>query len=238
MEKTYINANDLATILGTYKSTIYYIMHPEKKMQVAQKKATKENRETNIESRSLNVDFIKYNNSIKIDIDEFLEEHKISKNFQFVGKSFLDRMLIDTDMTTLPDYLTTKQVKAVTSLSNYKIIKLRDLIDTKIEINLNYPPSSKGRFQYLYNKNELIHYLQCNGMQLNSEKKIKFTKQFFTAKEVVDYLKINYGINKSVSTIYRRIIITKEIPAIRFGYMLKIPILEFTMLDLHSIFGT
>lgn len=239
MVNNYITANDLATILDTYKSTVYYTMHPSKKHKIASIKALKENRKLGNKICIQNyTNYLKNNKNILINIDELINKHKVSKNFKFKGSSFLERMKYTIDINSFPEYLSTKQVKIITGFSNYKIIKLRN--DNSIKfvnfVDENYPINSKGRTQFLYYKESLMEYLKNNNITINDNTKIKISKQFYSPKEVQEYLESQYNIKKSLSTIYRRILITKEIPAIRFGYMLKIPILEFKELDLKKIF--
>lgn len=241
MKKYTITAKELSIILGIQRSTMYYIMYPEKKEALAIKKAQKENRSSvNQKYPQTKINYEKELRLIKIDIDHFVNEHKISKSFRFEGESFLDRMIISFDADEYPNLLSTKELKELTNLSTYQIKKIRELNLVKYSIieNTTYPIYSKNRYQYMYDKSSLLNYLNSINHTLKPVIKYNITKQFYSAKEFRDYLKEEHGIETSISTIYRRILVTKEIPAIRIGSMLKIPILELKRLDFSTIFST
>lgn len=246
MDKKLINLYELSIILDTQKSTMYYITHPEKKKAVALKKAEKENRilkEDNIHTEKLNI--TKECKEYIIDIDKFLNEHKIY-NFKFqnetADKSFLDRMLVKKiiNINDYPEYISTNLVKEAIDITNYELQKLRqkNLIKYKIIENAKYPVGSSGRNQYLYDKNSIIEYYKNNNIKLTPICKTNYniSKQFYTIKEIQEYLLNKYNTEVSISTIYRRIAQSNEIPAIKLATMIRIPILEFNKLNLDNIF--
>lgn len=252
MRKKYITAKNLADILGVPKSTIYLIMNPEKKKKVAVKKAKKEGRPLGekkfalFQEKHSKIEFKKENGYIKIDIDNFLENHKMFdfkfKN-EYNNESFLDRMHIKEkpSLEDYPDYLQTSEIKELTGFSTYKLKRLREQneIEYKVIEDKRYSPNAPGRMQYRYSKQSLQEYAKKHNIMLTPYKKDipKYTKQFYTVKEVQDYIKRVYNKEISNLTVYRRINNTKQIPAIRIGTMIKIPILEFQELDLKSIFN-
>lgn len=130
-----------------------------------------------------------------------------------------------------PEWLTTKELRQIVNYSQTKLKSLRDneLIYYKTITDERYKPNAKGRIQYLYSRDSIIKYLENNEEKtlLQNRKSYIFEKQFITPKEVKKYIADKYNCDISLTTIYRNINL-KEVPAIKIGSMIKIPILEFT----------
>ena len=139
-----------------------------------------------------------------------------------------------------PEKLTTRIVKDLTGLTSAKLNTIRNnnLMQFEKVENLNYPPHLKGRLSYVYYKDSLIKYAEKNNIELkNNTSTYEISKQFYTPNEVQKYISDTYNKNISIPTIYRRIRETKQIPAVKIGTSLRIPILEFKNLPLIDIFN-
>ena len=81
--KNYVRAIELAKILDISKSSMYFLIHPEQKKKVAIKKALKEKRKLGkknfvmLSKKRNNINFIRDNGNVLIEIDDFLNNHKI-----------------------------------------------------------------------------------------------------------------------------------------------------------------
>ena len=249
--KNYVRAIELAKILDISKSSMYFLIHPEQKKKVAIKKALKEKRKLGkknfvmLSKKRNNINFIRDNGNVLIEIDDFLNNHKIY-NFKFINElsneSFLKRIEVTKvkSLDDYDDYISTSQFRDITGFTNYQIKKLRESgeIQYKQIIDERYPVNATGRTQYLYDKRSIIEYIKSKNIDIKTEKEIvyEFTKQFYSANEIQDYLYCKYEKNVSKLTIYRRITQSNEIPGIRIGSMIKVPILEFNQLQLKEIF--
>lgn len=251
MDKHYVTAKQLSSILGVTKSSIYLIMHPEKKEKVAIEKAKKENRKLGkkkfvmYKEQHGKINYVKENRNVLIDIDHFLNTHKMF-NFKFINEinreSFLKRMEITEEVTIneYPKELQTKDLKEILGVSTYKIKTLREsnILKYRVVEDERYPIHSLGRKQYIYTKKSLLEYIKIHDIKLKPIQRTyyKFDAQFYTVKEIQQYILKQYDFKIHTQTVYRRINDTKEIPAIRIGTLIKVPILEFKQLDLKYIF--
>lgn len=249
-KKRYITAKELSLILDVSKAFVYLTMYPEKKFEIALSKAKKENREMNIKDiddykEKHEIEFIKDNKNVLIDIDQFLDNHKVF-DFKFIneleGVSFLERLKVfkTCNINDFPSLLKTSQVFEIADISRYELNKLRsnNLIKYKIVENPNYPKTSKGYIQYLYDRDSIVRYCNANNIDICKKEPVYcFSKQFYNIHEVIDYIESKYEKKISKNTVYRRISDTHEIPAIRVGTTIRIPIIEFEMLDHRKIFN-
>ncbi len=176
-----------------------------------------------------------------IDIDKLLLANKLN-NFKFLFEddktSFLTRMQNKISIDDYPDELRTKDIVEITGFPKAKIFYMRthNQLDYKTIQDQRYMLDSLGRKQYVYSKQSLIEYLNKHNKKAYNFN-IKFTQQFYTTREAITYIKKRLNITISLKTLYRYIHEYGEIPAIKIGGIIRIPILEFESLNLKIIFS-
>lgn len=180
------------------------------------------------------------NGKHEIDLDTLLLKSKISNfkfSFELDNTSFVSRMIKPIHEDDLPSILRTKDIIELTGFSKYKIsyIRKKELIKYNVIEDNRYNKNAKGRLQYLYDKESFLNYVKDHKIKLKNVDTI-FTKQFYSTKDTLHYL-FNYKKIKVSQRTLHRYIYKNLIPAIKIGETIRIPILEFTNLNIESIFS-
>lgn len=158
----------------------------------------------------------------RIDIDSFLINHKVN-NFKFIYEStnysFSDRLKDNLEsLSEKEGNLTARQVCKVLNINNYKLYLLRQ--NKKIQAN------KVNLTRYKYTATHLKDYIKAENL-ITQSYIYKYSKQFYSPKEVVEILKERFNLSVSLKTVYRYIYDYNKIPCVKIGGNLKIPILEF-----------
>lgn len=227
----YLTTNDIAKILDVHAMTIYFYIHPEKSNNYLKK--LNENYES--------VDHIKYtkkNKHIIIDINEVINEYKVY-DFTFINEGNFENRLkvLNRDIINKKgEYIKTSDVVKYIGMTKQMLITRieKGQIKYKIKENKDFPEGSKGRKQYLYDKNDCIACVPKNKSKLN-DYTIIASKQFFKIKEVIQFMKDVYNYETNTNTIRRRIT-KKSIEGIMINKTIRIPILEFINLSHDVVF--
>ena len=212
MEKRRVNVKELSIILDTGETTLY--PHISKKYKSKK-------------------DFI-------IDIDELFLKSKLN-NFRFMFEddktSFLTRMQRKISIEDYPEELRTKDIIEITGFSKAKIFYMRthEKIKYCFIRDPRYSALSKGNTQYIYSKQSLIEYLDMHHKPTYNFE-IQFIKQFYTTNEAIKYIMERINKKISLKTLYRYIHEYGEVPAIKIGGIIRIPILEFESINIEKVF--
>jgi len=215
-------------------------MNPEKKHKIAVDKARRENREVvgtkhfrHFKQEHGELKYKKIKGRIVIDIDDFIDRHKLF-NFNIIDPPFSNRLYIKKEIndTDLPLHLTKAFLHTHYSMNAYQVKKMREsgLVKHHKEIIKNVEA-------YVYSREDVIKYADLYHFMFNGEI-IELTNEpmFYKVEDIQEKIRIDFNISVDLSTINRKITETKEIPAVRVGTLLRIPIQEFNELEIENVF--
>jgi len=150
----------------------------------------------------------------KIDFDKFLIDNKTYNflfDFEIKNTSFSDRLIA----YNFPDTIDAKMARNILNLNDYELRNLRIRNEIKAE--------QIKKTRYVYDTNSVLKKAAELG---NISYHYKYSKQFYKPTDIVEILS-KRGITINTRTLYRYINDYKNVPCIKVGGSLRIPILEF-----------